>query len=110
MPVRNWTKTKIYKLLLLKQNMGIALIKIKIMPVSPDTNLEKIKQKTKDIIEKNKGKNCKFEEEPIAFGLKAIITYFEIDEQSPLNLIEENLRKLENVNSAEIIDMRRAFG
>lgn len=90
--------------------MGIALIKIKIMPTSPDVNLEEIKEKAKQLIEANKGENPKFEEEPIAFGLKAVIAYFDIDEANPLDQIEESLGKIENVNSTEVIDIRRAFG
>jgi elongation factor 1-beta len=90
--------------------MGIALIKIKIMPLSPETNLEEIKQKAKNIIEGKKGKNCNFEEELIAFGLKAIIAGFEIDESLPLEPIEDALKETENINSVEIVDMRRAFG
>ena len=90
--------------------MGTALIKIKIMPTSPETNLEKIKEKAKSIIEENKGTKTVFNEEPIAFGLKAVIADFDLDEENPLDAIEEDLRKIENVNSAEVIDMRRAFG
>jgi elongation factor 1-beta len=90
--------------------MGIALIKIKLMPVSPDTNLEEIKEKAKDVIGNNKGKNIHFEEEPIAFGLKAVITSFGIDENDELEPIEKNLREIKNISSAEVIDMRRAFG
>ncbi len=90
--------------------MGITLIKIKLMPSSPEVNLEEIKEKAKEIIEKNKGKKCCFEEEPIAFGLKALITSFDIDEQEELEPIEEALKNLENINSAQVIDMRRAFG
>jgi translation elongation factor EF-1beta len=51
-----------------------------------------------------------FHEEPIAFGLKAVIASFDILEQEPLEPIEENLRKIDEVNSTEVIDMRRAFG
>ena len=90
--------------------MGIALVKIKIMPTSPEVNLEEIKNSAKTIIESNKGARTNFEEQPIAFGLKAVIAGFEIDEESPLEPIEENLKKIENVNSVQVIDMRRAFG
>lgn len=90
--------------------MGTALVQIKIMPVSPDTDLEKIKNKAYEIIEENKGTNTMFDEEPIAFGLKAIILSFDIDESNPLENIEQGLKKIENVNSVEVIDMRRAFG
>jgi len=90
--------------------MGTALLRIKLMPTSPEVDLEKIKQEAKALIEKNQGKNCRFEEEPIAFGLKAVIVSFEIDESQELELIEEGLKNIENVNSAQVIDMRRAFG
>ena len=90
--------------------MGIVLIKIKIMPSSPDVDLENIKNSAKEIIASNNGMRSTFEEEPIAFGLKAIIASFDLKEESPLDPIEEKLRAIENVSSAEVIDMRRAFG
>lgn len=90
--------------------MGTALIKIKIMPNSPEVNLEEIKEQAKKVVENNKGKNCRFEEEPIAFGLKAVMVYFDIDESQELEPLEQELNKIENVNSAEVVDMRRAFG
>ena len=90
--------------------MGIALIKIKIMPKSPDTNLEDIKNKAYDIVAENDGKNIIIDEEPVAFGLKAIIISFDLNEDMPLEPIETSLVKIKNVNSAKVIDMRRAFG
>jgi elongation factor 1-beta len=90
--------------------MGTALLKIKIMPTSPEVDLEKIKISAKEIVESNKGKNISFEEQPIAFGLKAVILGFGIDESDELEPIENSLKKIENVNSSEVIDMRRAFG
>ena len=90
--------------------MGIAGIKIKIMPESPDSNLEEIKQKAKAIVGEKGGKNCSFEEELIAFGLKAVIAFFAWPEEKELENLEEKLKKIENVNSVQIIDMRRAIG
>ncbi len=80
------------------------------MPSSPEVNLEEIKEKAKEIVEKGKGRNCSFEEEPIAFGLKALIVSFEIDESQELEPVENELKDIENVNSTQVIDMRRAFG
>lgn len=90
--------------------MGTALLKIKLMPASPEVDLEEVKEKSKAIVEKGQGRNCAFEEEPIAFGLKALIISFDIDEEQELEPIEEGLEKIENINSAQVIDMRRAFG
>ena len=90
--------------------MGTALIKIKLMPSSPDVDLEKIKAKAKEVVEKGDGKKISFEEEPIAFGLKAIIVFFALDESKELESIENELAEIENVNSSQVVDMRRAFG
>jgi len=90
--------------------MGIALIKIKIMPESPDTNLEELQKKAKQIVEENKGEKSKTTTEPIAFGLNAIILNFALDESKSIDDIENPLKKLPGVNSAEVIDFRRAFG
>jgi elongation factor 1-beta len=90
--------------------MGIAAVKIKILPNSPETDLETIKEKTKELVESLGGKNCNFEEEPIAFGLKAIIAFFAWSEEVELEKLEEKIRELEGVSSIQVIDMRRAFG
>jgi translation elongation factor aEF-1 beta len=87
--------------------MGIVGVKIKIMPSSPETNLEDIEKKARRIIEKNGGKNREYEISPIAFGLKAVIAFFEWPEEKELEELEERLRKIEDVNSIQIIDMRR---
>ncbi len=90
--------------------MGIALITIKLMPESPETDLEALKEKAKKALEEKKAKKISFEEEPIAFGLKAVKASFEIDESQELEPIEESLKSIEEVTSSQVIDMRRAFG
>jgi len=90
--------------------MGTALVKIKIMPTSPEVDLDVIREVAKDIVGKNKGTGTYFEEQPIAFGLKAVIVGFAIDENDELEPIEKALREMEDVSSAEVSDMRRAFG
>lgn len=90
--------------------MGTALIKIKLMPTAPDVNLEEIKSNSQKTIEETGGEKCSFEEEPVAFGLKAVIVSFSLDEDKELSPIEEKLKIIENINSVQVIDMRRAFG
>ena len=80
------------------------------MPTSPDVNLEEIKQAAKKVVESNKGKRTRFEEEPIAFGLNAIIVNFALDESLSIDDIQNKLKEIPEVNSAEVIDFRRAFG
>jgi len=90
--------------------MGIAAVKIRILPSSPEVDIEKLKEKTKSIIGRKGGKNCQFEEEPIAFGLKALIAFFAWPEETKLEDLEKSLGNLDEVSSIQIIDMRRAFG
>jgi elongation factor 1-beta len=90
--------------------MGTALLKMKLMPTSPDVDLEAIKEKAKEVVESNEAEGVSFEEEPVAFGLKAVILGFSIDESKEIESIEEALKKIEEVNSVQVVDMRRAFG
>jgi elongation factor 1-beta len=90
--------------------MGTALVTIRIMPESPNSNLEEIQKKAKEIVEKNKGKKPFTKTEPIAFGLNAVILNFALDESLSIDNIENPLKKIKEVVSAEVIDFRRAFG
>ena len=90
--------------------MGTVLVKIKIMPTSYLTDLKKIESKASSLIKKHEGKNCTIEEEPIAFGLKAVIASFSLDEDKEMEPLEKELRNMEDVNSVQVVDMRRAFG
>lgn len=86
---------------------GIAGIKIQIMPTSPEVNLEEIESNTKKLVENSGGINRTYETKPIAFGLKAIIAFFEWPEEKSLEEFEEKLKSIENVNSIKIVDMRK---
>ncbi len=90
--------------------MGIMAVKIKIMPKSPETNLTKIEEEVKKMLDRMGVKNSKFEVQPIAFGLKALIVLFGWPEEKEFSVVENNLVKIEGVNSIEVIDMRRAIG
>ena len=90
--------------------MGTALLKIKIMPESPNVDLSTIESKAKEIVEEKQGKNPSTTREPIAFGLNAIIINFAMDESLSIDDFEDSLKQIENVNSTEVVDFRRAFG
>lgn len=86
---------------------GIAGIKIKIMPTSPSANLDLIEKNAKKIVEENGGINNIYEIIPIAFGLKAIIAFFQWPEEKEIEPLEELLGKIEEVQSVQTIDMRK---
>ena len=87
--------------------MGITGVKIKIMPTSPDVDLGVIKTKIKELVKVDGGRNREYSEEPIAFGLKSIIAFFEWPEEKELEQLEEKLKAIENISSIQVIDMRK---
>jgi len=90
--------------------MGMVVVKFKFMPSSTEVDFEAIKDKIREILQTEKVQNPNFEEEPIAFGLKALVAMFGWPEEKPLEELEENFKKIENVKSVELIDIRRAIG
>jgi translation elongation factor aEF-1 beta len=90
--------------------MGTVSVRMKIMPESPLSNLKEIENKAKMLMENHGGINPHFAEEPIAFGLKAIIASFEWPEEKELDEIEAKIGQIADVKSAEITDIRRAIG
>jgi len=90
--------------------MGTVSVKMKVLPESPSVDFKQLKENVKEIVEVKGGTNCHFEEEPIAFGLKALITIFDWTEGNEIEAVEEAIGTIENVNSVQMIDMRRAIG
>ena len=92
--------------------MAQVVVTLKIMPESPNTDLEKIDNEAKTkIIDFSQTQEIKTEQEPIAFGLKALIIMFVMDEsKGSTETLEGNIKKIYGVNSVETIDVRRAIG
>ncbi len=93
--------------------MGKAVVTIKIMPESPDVDLESIQSAAVVLIDEFLGSSHekRVEIEPVAFGLKAVKILFVMDESkgSPDSL-EEAISGLDGVQSAQVVDVRRAMG
>ena len=80
------------------------------MPDSPSTDLVKVKEDVAEIVKKLDGIFHSSKEEPIAFGLKALIIIVAIKEEQSPDALETDLGKIEHVQSIEVTDVRRAFG
>lgn len=92
--------------------MGTAIVTVKVMPVSPETDLESIKEEVTKIVREFAGeRDTKATIEPVAFGLKCLNYIFVMDEDlgSP-DVVAEKVQELEGVQSAEVSDVRRAIG
>ena len=89
---------------------GIVALKIRILPKSLDVSLDELKSIALKSMESLGAKNTTISEEPIAFGLKALIITTAWPEERSTDEAENLLNKLPGVSSSEIIDYRRAFG
>lgn len=90
--------------------MAQAIITIKIMPETADVDLNNIETEAKKIIKELGGNVGKVERVPIAFGLSSLNIIFVADEKLGTEEFEQRLGKLENIQTAQIIDFRRAIG
>jgi len=92
--------------------MANVIISLKIMPVSPETDLDQVETVAKEKIVAFAGEgDLKSEQEPVAFGLKAIKIIFVSDEaKGATDDLEKEISEIEGVNSVEVTDVRRAIG
>jgi len=86
-------------------------IQYKIMPEGLDVDLGKLKEDAKTKVETfESGVFSESKEEPIAFGLKALIITIALSEDEESDKVEAALAEIEGVSSVEMIDYRRAVG
>lgn len=90
--------------------MGFVAVQMKLMPDSPSADLQVIEKKAEEIINSMHKTIVKVEEQPIAFGLKAIILSFAWNDEIETEKLEAELQKVEHVSSVEVLDVRKAFG
>ncbi len=91
--------------------MAKAIITLKIMPISPEVDMEQLEVVCMEKIVGFTGKTeTKVDIEPIAFGLKALNIKFVMDEDlGSTETLEKTIEDLDNVSSVEVTDMRRAI-
>jgi elongation factor 1-beta len=82
--------------------MGSVALIIRVMPESPEVDLEKLKE---EIRKRVKGLND-MQEEPIGFGLKALkIAVVVNDTGGESDAVEKEINEIEGVERAEIVEL-----
>lgn len=92
--------------------MAKAIITFKLMPESPEVDLEPVKEKALEIAKENGSiGEMQSKEEPVAFGLKAvlILAMYEV-EGADFDGIAAKMKEIEHVQSAEVAKMDLALG
>ena len=88
-------------------NMGDVAAKIKIMPKGIETDLDSLKNRLEGALPENVELNG-FSEEPIAFGLKAIIAVVLLgDDEGGTQPVEDAFSKVEDVESVQVVEVGR---
>ncbi|MGM5481120.1 MAG: hypothetical protein ACQESE_01775 [Nanobdellota archaeon] len=93
--------------------MGNAIVTFKIMPESPDTDLDPIKEKALVIAQKHGAKGeLQSKIEPVAFGLKQILIYgmYDMSDEKDFDEVTAEMANIEGVNIAEVANMDLAMG
>lgn len=91
--------------------MATVIVTMKLMPSSPEEDLEAIKSAAAKMIADFGGTVGKTELEPIAFGLKAVVFMFAMSESlGDTEELEAKVAVIPGVNSVQVTDVRRAIG
>ncbi len=92
--------------------MANVVVTMNVMPESVEIDLNSLKGEVEKKVKGWVGDNaCRMEEQAVAFGLKMLKVVFVMDEaKGATDPLEEQVRSLEGVQSAEAVDVRRAVG
>ncbi len=82
------------------------MVKLKVMPVSPEVDKEVISSKIKEVVEEQGIILRNMEIEPLAFGLYAVFPLIEMEEkEGGTDAIEEAIANIEEVESVESVEV-----
>jgi len=88
--------------------MAKVLVSMKIFPEDITIPLDQLRQRVQAIIPED-SKVLRFDEEPIAYGLKALIAHILVPEekQEELEKIENGIRQIQGVSNIQTFMMQR---
>ncbi len=87
--------------------MGEVAAKIKVMPSGMEVDLKKLQEQLKKVIPQG-ARLHGFSEEPVAFGLKALIVVIKVgDIEGGTEKVEEAFSKIKGVESVSVVELGR---
>ncbi len=88
-------------------NMGEVAIQVKVMPDTPEVDLKKLSDRITSVVSDN-GRIYACEVQPIAFGLKALlITFIVEDKEGGSEALEEAIANVDDVESVQVVAVTR---
>lgn len=96
---------------LIEVSMAKVIITFKIMPEGVDINLEDLKSQIIKRITNFGGIITEEKKEPVAYGLNSLNITFNLDEdKGDTERLEEDICKIEGIQSCSVISVSRAMG
>jgi len=88
--------------------MAKVMVSMKIFPTGTDIDLNQLKQKIERALPADSSV-YKFSEEPVAFGLNALVAHITLpeDKSGGLEEIESSIQKIDGVSQIQILMVRR---
>ena len=91
--------------------MATVVVTLKIMPDSPETDVDGLIHSASEEINNFGGKVGKASSEPVAFGLNAAVVFFIIpEEKGSTEELEKKISEIAGVSSVQVTDVRRTIG
>jgi elongation factor 1-beta len=88
----------------------MSAVQYKLMPEGLDVDLKEVAKKCETTVKSFGGIFSSSEEQPIAFGLKALIVSFAFPEAKEIDEVGNAFEQIRGVSSVELLDYRRAIG
>ncbi len=87
--------------------MGEVAVQVKVMPDSPEVNLKELSGRIESVVSGD-GRVYACEVQPIAFGLKALlITFIVEDKEGGSEALEDAISSLDDVESVNVVAVSR---
>lgn len=87
------------------------IITLRIMPSSPEADLTHLQHHVAELVTKFAVKPGQFETKPFAFGLKALeVTFMMEESKGSTEPLEEDIKKIHDVENVEVTRIDRALG
>ncbi len=87
--------------------MGEVAVQVKVMPDTPEVDLKKLSGRIESVVSRD-GRMYACEVKPIAFGLKALlITFIVEDQEGGSEALEEAISSLDEVESVQVVAVSR---
>ncbi len=91
--------------------MADVYVTLQVMPSGPEVDMDGLTQQVSERIQSFDGRVTEHAVKPFAFGLKSLEIIFVMpEEKGDIEPLEKDIKRLEGVESVQVLRVSRAFG